>query len=203
MNDSLLFLGKFLTQGTAIASVAPSSRWLSRTTVRNVDWERARALVELGAGTGPITQVIAERVHPECRVVVVERDRDFAQLLRQRFQNRGNLEIVEADVRDLAAILSDRGIAQVDHVISGLPVPAFPVDVQHGLFRTVGAILREEGTFNQITEIPWIFWPFYRKFFEHVDFVFEPRNLPPAGAYFCRRVKADVGPPGAARSSHP
>ena len=49
MNDFMLFLGKFLTQGTAIASVAPSSRWLSRTTVRNVDWERARVLVELGA----------------------------------------------------------------------------------------------------------------------------------------------------------
>jgi ornithine lipid N-methyltransferase len=190
MNDFMLFLGKFLTQGTTIASVAPSSRWLSRTTVGNVDWERARVLVELGAGTGPITRVIAERARPECRVVIVERDPDFARLLRQRFQDRANLEIVEADVRDLATILADRGISRVDHVISGLPVPSFPVDLQHGLFRAVGTILREEGTYNQITEIPWIFWRFYRKYFEHVDFTFEPRNLPPGGAYFCRGAKA-------------
>ena len=51
MNDFRLFLGKFLSQGTSIASVAPSSRWLSQTTVRNIDWAKARALVELGAGT--------------------------------------------------------------------------------------------------------------------------------------------------------
>ena len=65
MSDFLLFLGKFLRHGTAIASLAPSSPWLSRATVRNVDWAEAGVVVELGAGTGPITRVIAERARPE------------------------------------------------------------------------------------------------------------------------------------------
>src|SRR5919106_1276097 len=107
MKDSLLFLGKFLRHGTAIASLAPSSRWLSRATVRNVDWDRAKILVELGAGTGPITRV-------------------------------------------LAAILADRGIDRVDHVISGLPVPSFPKDLQRDLFRVVKLVLDPAGTYNQI-----------------------------------------------------
>src|SRR4051812_14015135 len=128
MSDLSLFLGKFLKHGTAIASLAPSSRWLSRTTVGNVDWDRAGVIVELGAGTGPITRVIAERAHPGCKVVVLERDRDFAVLLRDRFQGLSNFEIIEGDVRDLAAMLTDRGVGQVDHVISGLPVPSFPKD---------------------------------------------------------------------------
>ncbi len=81
MSDFTLFLGKFLRHGTAIASVAPSSPWLSRLTVRNVDWAHAKTLVELGAGTGPITRVIAERAPAGCRVVVIERDPDFARLL--------------------------------------------------------------------------------------------------------------------------
>ena len=72
MSDYSLFLGKFLKHGTAIASVAPSSRWLSRLAVCNVDWTRASALVELGGGAGPITRAIAERVRPGCRVLVVE-----------------------------------------------------------------------------------------------------------------------------------
>jgi len=189
MNDHALFLGKFFRQGTAIASVAPSSRWLSRLTVRNIDWRRTDALVELGAGTGPITRVIAARARPECRVVVVERDPDFARLLRERFGDHPNFDIVRGDVRDLAAILGDRGIASVDHVVSGLPVPSFPRGLQHDLFRAVGAVLRPEGTFNQITEIPWLYRRFYRRFFEQVHFAFEPRNLPPAGAYFCRGAR--------------
>ncbi len=189
MRDFFLFLGKFVKHGTAIASLAPSSRWLSRTTVRNVDWDRAKVLVELGAGTGPITKVLAEQARPDCRVVVLERDPDFARILRERFGPLPNFDVVEGDVRDLTAILAERGIAQVDHVISGLPVPSFPKDLQRDLFRVVRQILAPGGTYNQITEMPLVYWRFYRRFFDDVRFAFEPRNLPPAGAYFCRGVK--------------
>jgi phospholipid N-methyltransferase len=189
MNDFTLFLGKFLRQGTAIASVAPSSRWLSETTVRNIDWGTVHALVELGAGTGPITRVIARHVRPDCRVVVIERDHDFARLLRERFRDFANFDIVEGSASDLGSILAACGIDRVDHVISGLPVPSFPKELQLSLFDAVRKVLRQDGTFNQITEIPWLFWRFYERYFDHVQFAFEPRNLPPAGAYFCRGIK--------------
>ena len=189
MSDFTLFLGKFLRHGTAIASLAPSSPWLSRTTVRNIDWSRARVLVELGAGTGPITKVLAAHAHPDCKLVVLERDPDFARLLRARFEHAQNCEVIEGDVRNLTEILAERAIDRADHVISGLPVPSFPKDLQRDLFRTVKRCLAPEGTFNQITELPWVYWRFYKRFFDQVKFAFEPRNLPPAGAYFCRGVK--------------
>ena len=194
MSDYSLFLGKFLKHGTAIASVAPSSRWLSRLAVCNVDWTRASALVELGGGTGPITRAIAERVPPGCRVLVVERDPEFARLLDDRFGTLPNFEIVHGDVGDLAAILGDRGILTVDHVISGLPVPSFPIRLQESLFRSVSDVLRPEGSFNQITEIPWLYQKLYKRHFEDVRFVFEPRNIPPSGAYFCRGPRLRAGP---------
>jgi ornithine lipid N-methyltransferase len=189
MSDFTLFLGKFLRHGTAIASVAPSSPWLSRLTVRNIDWERVRTVLELGGGTGPITRVIAERARLDCRVLVVERDPDFARLLRDRFGAFTNLEIVHGDVADLTAILLDRGISSVDHVISGLPVPSFAHDLQRSLFQAVAQVLHRDGTFNQLTEIPWLYRRLYQRHFEDVQFVFEPRNLPPAGTYFCRRPR--------------
>ena len=136
MNDFSLFLGKFvtnITRGNPIASIAPSSRWLSRTTLRNIDWDRVGVLVELGAGTGPITRAIAEKARPDCQVIVIERDADFARLLRERFGSHPNFEVVEGDARDLCRILADRGIKQVDHVISGLPVPSFPEELQRQL----------------------------------------------------------------------
>lgn len=189
MNDFSLFLGKFLRHGTTIASLAPSSPWLSRTTVRNVDWESARVVVELGAGTGPITRVLTERAHPDCHLVIVECDADFARLLRTRFGQRPRCDVVEGDVRDLASILNDRGITQANYIVSGLPVPSFPKDLQRDLFRMVKQYLAPAGSFNQITELPWVYWRFYRRYFDEVQFVFEPRNLPPAGAYICRGVK--------------
>ncbi|MEO6810246.1 MAG: methyltransferase domain-containing protein [Isosphaeraceae bacterium] len=189
MSDFSLFFGKFLRHGTKIASLAPSSPWLSRTTVRGVDWDRARVLVELGAGTGPITRVLAEKAHPDCRVIVLERDPDFSTLLRERFHHLPNFDVVEGDCQDLAMILADRGISQVDAVISGLPVPSFPKDLQRDLFRVVKAVLAPGGTYHQITELPWVYRGLYRRFFDDVRFAFQPLNVPPAGAYFCRGPK--------------
>jgi phospholipid N-methyltransferase len=189
MSDFLLFLGKFFRHGTKIASLAPSSRWLSRATVRNIDWSRAKVVVELGAGTGPITKVLAERAPAGCRVLVLERDPDFARILRERFGHLANFEIIEGDCRDLDRMLAERGIDRADYVISGLPVPSFPKDLQRELFRVVRRVLAPEGSYNQITELPWVYQGLYRGFFDEVRFAFEPRNFPPAGAYFCRGVK--------------
>jgi len=189
MSDLSLFFGKFLRHGTKIASLAPSSPWLSRATIRNVDWANARAVVELGAGTGPITKAIAERAHPDCRVVVMERDHDFAQILKERFGDRPNFEVIEADCRDLAAILAERGIGRVDAVVSGLPVPSFPKDLQADLFRAIRDVLAPGGTYSQITEMALVYMGLYKRYFDEVRFVFEPRNLPPAGAYHCRGIK--------------
>ncbi len=189
MSDFLLFFGKFFRHGTKIASLAPSSVWLSRATLSNVDWTKVKTVVELGAGTGPITRVIAARARPETRVIVLERDADFARLLRERFAHLANFDVVEGDVRDLASILQARGIEQVDVVISGLPVPSLPKDLQLELFRVVRSVLAPGGLYNQITELPWVYQGLYRRFFDEVRFVFEPRNLPPAGAYHCRGAK--------------
>jgi phospholipid N-methyltransferase len=190
VSDARLFFTKFLRHGTKIASLAPSSPWLSRATVRNVDWENARVLVELGAGTGPITRVLAEKARPETRVIVLERDPDFSKLLRERFGSLPNFEVIEGDVRDLATMLRDRGIAQVDHIISGLPVPSFPKDLQRDFFRVVHEILAPTGGYSQITELALVYKGLYKRYFEQVKFVFEPRNFPPAGAYHCKGAKA-------------
>lgn len=186
MRDAALFLGKFLRHGTAIASLAPSSPWLSEATVRNIDWASVKTLVELGAGTGPITQVIARKLQPHTRFLAIERDPDFARILREKFAHQPQVEILQADVRDLASLLADRQIASADAIVSGLPVPSFPKDLQTDLFRVVHRSLAPGGVYNQITELPLVYLRFYRRYFESVRFVFEPRNLPPAGAYYCQ-----------------
>lgn len=192
MSDFTLFLGKFLRQGTAIASLAPSSRWLARATLRGIDWDRPNLVLELGAGTGPITRALAERTTGRSRALIVERDPDFAAILRDRYGDHPDLEVIRGDVRDLADMLRDRGIEQVDHILSGLPTPSFPKDLQTGLFRVVRRVLKPEGSFNQITEMPLVYRGLYRRFFEDVRFVFEPRNIPPAGVYLCRRIKPEA-----------
>ncbi len=192
MNDFTLFLKKFIRHGTAIASLAPSSRKLSLATVANIDWANTHTLLELGAGTGPITAVIAEKARPDCRIMALERDPDFVERMKVRFANVPNVEVIQGDVRNLPEILAERGLESVDAVVSGLPIPSFPPELQEALFDNVRKVLKPGGPFSQITEMPWVYLRLYKKYFDNVRFRFEPRNLPPAGAYHCSGPKASV-----------
>lgn len=181
--DWWLMLRKFVSHGTAIASFSPSSRFLARSMVRGIDWARARCVVELGAGTGPITKELAKAAGPDTKLVIVERDPDFCRLLRAKFPA---LDIVEGDACRLDAILADRGIARADHVISGLPLPSFPPEVRDSIIRMSARVLGPDGEFRQITNMPWVYLKLYRTYFRDVSFKLVPLNLPPGGVYFCR-----------------
>jgi phospholipid N-methyltransferase len=184
--DWLLFFKKFVKHGKAIASFVPSSTYLARAVVRGIDFARARCVVELGAGTGPITAELLRRAGG-CRSVIVERDLDFCRRLRERFPGA---EIVEADAADLDHLLTERGLDRVDHFLCGLPLPSFTPGARDGILDVVQRRLHPDGTFRQLTHMPWVFYGMYRRYFADVRFQMVFRNLPPAGFYVCRRPVA-------------
>ncbi len=192
MKDSLLFSRKFLKHGLHIASLFPSSSYLAKTTIRGIDWSNARIVLELGAGTGAVTEAILARINPQCRFIAIERDSDFVRVLKRRFADC-NIEIVEADACEFSKILEERKINSIDAIVSGLPVSSFSRDLQGKFFNQIARALVPQGSYNQITIMPFLFQFLYKKYFEEVKFLFEPRNLPPGGVYVCRQIKAIEG----------
>jgi phospholipid N-methyltransferase len=192
--DWWLMLRKFVSHGTAIASFSPSSRFLARSMVRGIDWRKSRCVVELGAGTGPITRELVRAADPQTKLVIVERDPDFCRLLRLKFPNQ---DIVEGDACRLDEILAARGIKKADQIISGLPLPSFPSALRDSIIRMSAKVLGPEGEFRQITNMPWVYQKLYRSYFRDVSFKLVPLNLPPGGVYFCRGYQTDGSEPEA------
>lgn len=181
--DWLLMCRKFLKHGTSIATVAPSSRFLARRMLKGIDWDTAECIVELGAGTGPVTKELLRRVKPHTKLIIVELDSDFCKRLRERFPNA---DIVEGDACHLDELLADRGIKRVDHIISGLPLPSFPAGLRDSILASSAKCLGETGVFRQLTVMPYVYWRMYKKYFSEVKFGLVPLNVPPAGVYVCR-----------------
>jgi phospholipid N-methyltransferase len=181
--DWWLMFTKFLQHGRAIASFSPSSKFLARKICKGIDFDKANCIVELGAGTGPITAELLKQVKPHTRVLVVERDHDFCVRLRERFPAA---DIVEADAANFEQMLDERGIHQVDHILSGLPLPSFPAPLRDSILAAVAKRLHADGSFRQLSVMPLIYWKLYRRYFNEVHFKFVPLNLPPAGVYVCR-----------------
>lgn len=185
--DWWLMFRKFVKHGTTIASFAPSSRFLARMICHGIDFSKAECIVELGAGTGPVTKELLRHAGPKTKVVVVELDHDFCNRLRTRFPDA---DIVEGDACKLKELLQARGIEKVDHIISGLPLPSFPDQLRDDILASVAESLGEHGTFRQLTNMPYVYWRLYKQYFGDVKFRFVPLNLPPAGVYFCQGYKS-------------
>ena len=181
--DWWLMFSKFLRHGTTIASFVPSSPFLARKMLKGIDWDAAKCIVELGAGTGPITSELVKRAKPGTKLVIIEQDADFCNRLRQKFPTA---DIAQADAAKLDELLAERGIDRADHVISGLPLPSFSADLRGGILASAAKTLSSEGTFRQITNMPWVYFRLYRKYFNDVRFRLAPINFPPAGFYVCR-----------------
>lgn len=183
--DPFLFLRKFVRHGVQVASVAPSSRQLAEALCQHIDPNQPQLILELGAGTGAVTAVALTRMHPASRLLAVERDADFAQILRHNYPRA---EVIEADAVQTRERLAAMGVQQVDVVISGLPVPSLPRPVNEQIFTCVRDIA-SQCYFSQLTVMPWVYQRLYKGLFHEVTFTPVWQNIPPGGAYHCRRLR--------------
>ncbi len=137
-------LGRFVRSPRTVGAIAPSSRTLARAMVAGLDSAGPARVVELGPGTGVFTRAIAERLGPEARALSVEIDPTFAAALDRQYPN---MEVVCGSAVDLPALAEARGLAPVDHIISGLPFASLPATVTRSILDAVVATLRPGGTF--------------------------------------------------------
>lgn len=117
-NVPLLFMRSLLKNPLSVGAVAPSSPKLSRLMASRVDSVGSHVL-EVGAGTGSVTDALLNRGVPPNRLVVIERDPRLAAYLKERFPH---VRIRCGDAAHAKSILRDEGIPHVDTLVSSLPI---------------------------------------------------------------------------------
>ena len=145
--EALLFLRTWLKAPLRTAAYGPSSPALAREVARMARPGDSGPVVELGAGTGALTQALIEAGVEPGRLILFEADEGFAAMLARRFPGA---RIVGGDAYDAPGLLGRIGAAAI---ISGLPL------IQHpGRAEFVLACLRELGRpgahFAQLTYMP-------------------------------------------------
>lgn len=191
MADPVLFLKAFLRDPSGIGAVAPSSPALARAMVEAAAIGPDDVVVELGAGTGPMTEAIVA-ARPVGPLLVLEPDGALAARCRARVPQA---EVVEAFAQDLPALLDARGHDGCDRIVSSLPFASFPAALQDAVFDAIGAVLRPGGRMVTFTyaHSPWL--PAGRRARRVLDARFASvtttpvvwGNVPPAFVYVCAR----------------
>lgn len=123
MGDKSQFFLTWVTSPLRIGAPVASGRGLAGVIAQGVDPARPGVVVELGGGTGAITQALLRRGIPRGRLVVIERDQRFYELLLSRVPG---VRIAHGDAMDLHQILADLGVDKVNTLVSGLPLLSMP-----------------------------------------------------------------------------
>jgi phosphatidylethanolamine/phosphatidyl-N-methylethanolamine N-methyltransferase len=146
--DEARFFRAWFENPLRTGAVSPSGRFLARMMASYVDPASAGLIIELGPGTGPVTQALIKRgVAPE-RLVLIEYDQAFCRLLRRRFPR---CRVVQGDAYNLAETLRDITDGPVAAVVSSLPLLTRPEPERMKLLDQAFKLMGAGGSFVQFT----------------------------------------------------
>ncbi|GGE49107.1 SAM-dependent methyltransferase [Agaricicola taiwanensis] len=143
------FLTAWLADPFRVASIAPSSKALSGLIAAELS-PATGYIIELGAGTGAITDVVVARGVPEENLALIELDTTWAAGLRQRFPRA---QVFSADACRFGD-LNLFGGAEIGAVICGLPLLSMPTRSVMTILDASFERMRPGGALYQLTYGP-------------------------------------------------
>jgi len=168
-----LFLSEIVKSPKQMGTVWPSSPALAEAMARWLPGHTGELILELGPGTGIVTEKLLDAGLPQEKLVAVEKSDRLAGFLRERFPKA---RIITGDALDLDRVLEGMKFGAV---FSSLPLKAFSADQVERISAAIHNVL-----------LPGAHWVQYSyqiinghapaKTFHAVDSEIVWQNLPPA-----------------------
>jgi phosphatidylethanolamine/phosphatidyl-N-methylethanolamine N-methyltransferase len=148
LDDDMRFIRSWLEKPLATGAVMPSSRLLARTMARYVDPNTKGSIIELGPGTGPVTEALVDRGIDPSRLILVEFNPVFCRLLRSRYPEA---TVVQGDAYRLNGLLESLVREPAAAMVSGLPLITKPLRTRLRLISDALGLLAPGAPFVQFT----------------------------------------------------
>lgn len=185
-DSAAFFLRHFLSDPKRIGSAIPSSRFLVRRMMKQVDFAKARVIVEFGPGLGCMTRELLHRASEHAVIISIDNNPAFTRSLRRRIADP-RLRVCLASVADLKSLLFKLGVGKVDCIISSLPFANMPEESRQHVLSLSAEVLAPGGRFVAF-QYRRMLLPALRSRFAQVRSEYEPLNLPPAHVFACTKA---------------
>ena len=168
-----------------VSTPFPSSKALAEAMIEASQLRFNDRVLELGSGSGAITQSIAARGNLISNFLGVELDPQLVNYLKVSYPK---LDFVQASATDLSEHVADQS---VDRVISSLPWSLFNKEMQLQILSEIHRVLKPGGTFVTFLclhaqvypgglRVKKLFNSHFKSFERHA---MVGMNIPPAGVY--------------------
>src|SRR5271168_3824820 len=148
LDDEVRFIRSWIERPLTVGAVTPSGKILARTMARYVDPDSDGPVVELGPGTGPVTEALVQAGVAPSRLVLVEFNPTFCRILRSRYPEA---TLVQGDAYSMRRLLETLLLQPAAAVVSGLPLITQPITTRMRLLRDAFDLMLPGAPFVQFT----------------------------------------------------
>jgi phospholipid N-methyltransferase len=178
-----VFVRNFFRYPAMLGSLVPSSRFLVGSLLSQIEWDKARILVEYGPGVGTFTREVLKRMRPDATLVVIELNPEFVSLLRREIRDP-RLRLVHGSAVEVRAVLEQMGCRSADYIISGIPYSNMPESARREILNESRRMLSPQGAFL-VYQFTGTVLPYLQSSFRSVRQDFELLNILPARIFCC------------------
>jgi phospholipid N-methyltransferase len=143
-----------------------------------IPFEKTKIIVEYGPGTGVLTKRLLQQLRKDGKLIAIERNKEFYQVLRKINDTR--LLLFNEDAKNVETILQKMNISNVDIVLSAIPISYLKPNEKNDFIEKAKKILSKDGKFIVYSQHSSHAKPYLKNFFEKVRLKIELRNIPPA-----------------------
>ena len=128
--QALRFALNFFRHPYMLGAIVPSSRFLVDDVIAQVDWKKARVVVEYGPGVGTITQEALKRMRPDAMLIAIELDPDFCGFLKNAIRDP-RFQVVQSSALAVREVFSQLGLTNAGATSSpGIPFSSMHASLQ-------------------------------------------------------------------------
>jgi phospholipid N-methyltransferase len=183
LSSFALFTRNFFKSPAMLGSVIPSSSFLVNDMMSQVDWKRARVVVEYGPGVGTFTREILKRMRPDAVLVAIELNTDFVQYLGEHIRDT-RFRVVYGSAARVRSVLAEQSLAPADYIISSLPYLNMPDALRREILEESRLALKAEGSML-LFQYTRTLLPYLESSFSSVKLNFQFFNILPALIFHC------------------
>lgn len=148
LEDEARFLRSWFERPLVTGAVTPSGKMLARTMASYVDPRVSGPVIELGPGTGPVTEALIRRGVEQERLILVEYNPDFCKLLQKRFPRA---TILRGDAYNIRETFGTRLTEKAAAMVSSLPLFTKPLEQRLDLLNAAHEMMHPSAPFVQFT----------------------------------------------------
>lgn len=141
-----VFFREIFSNPTTIGAALPSSNRLARAIAKHVPLTTPGMIVELGPGTGVVTQALLERGIPPNKLILIEKSFPLTKHLTKRFPG---VKIIAGDAQHLDKLLEN--YHDISLIVSSLPLRSLPKVMVKNALNAIDQKLAPNGLLIQFT----------------------------------------------------